>query len=603
MRIARRSRLGSFTAKDGTFLLDGAEFQLISGAIHYFRVPRAYWRDRLEKLIALGCNAVETYIPWNLHEPRPGVYDFKDCLDVEAFLGLAAAMGLEAIVRPSPYICAELEFGGQPWWLLKDPLLRVRTTEPTYRDAVRRYYRELIPRLAKLQRSRGGPIIACQIENEYGYYGNDKEYLAFIKDELERNGIDALLFTTDGPWGEALESGSLEGVLAGGSFGSGAPEHFVKMKALRPADPFFCSEFWMGWFDAWGDEHHARDPKDAAASLDEILERGHVNLYMFHGGTNFGFTSGANHYEELKPDVTSYDYDAPLSECGDITPKYLAFREVIRERAKDPALKARLSAPLDESKLGAEISKKAFGTLAIDRSVSLEAALEGISSPRVGKRPLGMEEMDQGYGYVLYRCRIAGPKKVERFVLWNCHDRAVVYVNGLVAAAQVGNEIGSPMSLDLPLPENGVDILVENQGRVNFGEKMNDQRKGILGAVVFDKHAHSEIESWPLPLDDLSGLPWDAGFRAGTAAFHHASFDYEKRAGVFHDSFLSLTGWGKGVAWINGFNLGRFWSLGPQRSLYLPGPLLEDGRNDIVLFETEGRAAGTIELTDRPGLG
>jgi beta-galactosidase len=589
--------------KDGTFWFDGDEFQLISGAIHYFRVPREYWHDRLEKLIALGCNAVETYVPWNLHEPKPSVFDFKENLDIEAFIGLAGNMGLKAIVRPSPYICGEFEFGGQPWWLLRDPLLRVRTTESTYREAVHRYYRELIPRLAKLQCGRGGPIIACQIENEYGYYGNDKDYLTFIRNELTANGIEVLLFTTDGPWGEALEAGSLEGVLSGGSFGTGASEHFIKMRAMRPGDPFFCSEFWMGWFDAWGEEHHARDFRDAAASLDEILERGHVNLYMFHGGTNFGFTSGANHYEELKPDVTSYDYDAPLSECGDVTPKYLAFREVISRRVKDTQIKTRLSSRLDDSSFSTKIDKKAFGALAIDRSVSLDATLEGISSCRWGKRPLGMEEMDQGYGYVLYRCRLAGPKKIERFVLWNCHDRVVVYVNGFVAATQVGNEIGKPLSLDIPLPDNRIEILVENQGRVNFGEKMNDQRKGLLGALVIDKHAHCDIESWSLPLDDLSGLHWESGYRVGTAAFHHASFPYEKKAGVFHDSFLRLDGWGKGVAWANGFNLGRFWSIGPQRTLYLPGSLLHDGENDIILFETEGRAARTIELTDRPYLG
>lgn len=598
-------RMAGLRVVNGEFQLDGKDFQILSGAIHYFRVPREYWRDRLEKLLALGCNAVETYVPWNLHEPEPGRFEFSGGLDVEAFLALARDMGLKAIVRPSPYICAEFEFGGQPWWLLKDPAMRVREPGGGYEEALRRYYRELVPRLARLCFAKGGPIIACQIENEYGYYGNDKAYLGMLKDLLERNGMDALLFTTDGPWGEALEAGSLDGVLRGGSFGSGAPEHFEKMKATRPGDPLFCSEYWMGWFDAWGEAHHVRDPADAAKSLDEILERGHVNLYMFHGGTNFGFSSGSNHYEEFAPDVTSYDYDAPLSECGDPTPKYRAFREVIAERAADPECAKRARAPLSGGSFSTRISKRAFGPVPVSACVPLGAALDSVGRMRLGGRPFGMEELDQGYGYVLYRIRLSGPRRLDAFALWKCADRALVYVNGIFAAVRSSKDMGTPMALDLPSEENLIDVLVENQGRVNFSSKMNDQRKGIYGGIIVDKHAHCGVESWSLPMEELAGIPWRAlgSVQAGMPGFYRAAFPYAQEEGEYHDSFLRLDGWGKGAAWINGFNLGRFWERGPQKALYLPGPLLRDGENEIVVFESEGRAADRVELVDEPDLG
>lgn len=599
--------MNTFTKRDGRFYWNDQEFHLLSGAIHYFRVPREYWRDRLEKLLAQGCNTVETYLPWNLHEPRPGRFDYRGNLDVAAFLTLAAEMGLKAIVRPSPYICGEFEFGGQPWWLLQDPQMRVRTLEGGYKEAVRRYYQDLLPRLAPLQCTQGGPIIACQIENEYGYYGNDAGYLEFLKEQLCLGGIDVLLFTTDGPWGLALEAGSLPGILAGGSFGSGAPEHFRKMKALRPGDPLVCSEFWMGWFDAWGDEHHTRDAGDAARSLDEILAEGHVNLYMFHGGTNFGFTAGANHYDELKPDVTSYDYDAPLSEAGDLTPKFHAFREVIARRSRDPEVTRRLASPVDPKSFSTAIRKEALGTWPVVQALALESVLGSISTRKVAPRPLAMEELDQGFGYVLYRIDVTGPQKLDRVVLWKCHDRATVFLDGRFLLAQTGNGVGQPFAVDVPPGTHRLEVLVENQGRVNFGEKMNDQHKGISGAIVVDKHAHGPVESWGLPLDSVAEVPWTSKPSArslppGVSGFHRIPFRVSLTPGTFTDSFLSLPGWGKGVVWVNGRNLGRFWEAGPQRTLYVPGPWLRDGDNELVVFETEGKAGASVTFVAEPGL-
>lgn len=594
--------MDGLAVRDGELLLDGEPFHLISGAIHYFRVPREYWRDRLEKLLAQGCNTLETYLPWNLHEPSPGRFAFDGDLDVAAYLSLAAELGLRVIVRPSPYICAEFEFGGLPWWLLKDPTMRVRSRHPGFLSALRRYYDELLPRLAPLLASRGGPIIACQIENEYGYYGNDKEYLATLRDLLTAGGIDCLLFTVDGPWGEALAAGSLDGILATGSFGSGAPEHFAKMRRLRPADPVVCGEFWMGWFDAWGEAHHTREPADAAKSLDEILAEGHVNLYMFHGGTNFGFTAGANFYEELKPDVTSYDYDAPLSEAGDPTPKFLAFREVIAARARDRLVQRRLAQPFDPARLSTKIRKRAFGRLEPLGAVTLLDALVRLGRGVTTDRPLRFEELDQGYGYVLYRAELAGPRTLDRCQLHECADRAVVLVNGQVVRSIGQPAMEQPFPLELPESVNRVDVLVENQGRVNFGHRLDRQRKG-LGAFIVDSHAHCSIQSWPMRMDPLPELPWGEVGESGTATFTRFELDYHREGDWFDDTFLRLDGWGKGVVWVNGRPLGRYWEVGPQRALYLPGPWLAQGCNEIVVLETEGRRGGPIELVDQADLG
>jgi beta-galactosidase len=610
--------MAKFTIVRNQFLLDGKPFRLVSGAIHYFRVPRQYWRDRLEKLLALGCNTVETYMPWTLHEPRPGVFDFSGNLDVEAFVRLADELGLKAIVRPGPYICGEFEFGGLPRWLLKDSDMRLRTRYPGFIEALARYFAETIPRIARLQLSAGGNVIACQIENEYGYYGNDRRYLEFLRDRLIAHGIEVPLFTADGPFGEAMEAGSLPGMLSMGTFGSGAPGHFEKMRRIHGDMPLVCGEFWMGWFDAWGEEHHLRSPEDAAASLREILSEGHVNLYMFHGGTNFGFTSGANHYEAYKPDVSSYDYDAPLSESGDPSPKYHAFRQVIAERLAQDAQhgdywanpvnvsaegKFSVFRPFDEMRFSTNIVKKAFGRIEIRDRVSLLSTLESISSVRRDWRPLSMEELDQGYGYVYYRCRVSGPRRVERFVLVGCNDRAVVYVDGRVVATQYANQLGQELCFELGEGTHDIDVLVENQGRVNFGEKMDSQRKGIRGAIVFDKHAHCDVETWGLPLDSPDGIAWGAAEKPSQAAFYRGSFEAKLDADTFFDSFLRLDAWGKGIVWVNLFNIGRFWEIGPQRTLYVPGTLLRDGSNEIVIFESEGKFGAHVELLAEPDLG
>lgn len=349
-----------FEIKDD-FYLDKKPFKIISGAIHYFRTVPEYWQDRLEKLVNMGCNTVETYIPWNLHEPKRGEFKFDGICDVEKFISLAQNLGLYIIIRPSPYICAEWEMGGLPSWLLKDKSMKLRCSYKPYLDAVKEYYEVLIPKLVPYQIDRGGKIILMQIENEYGYYGNDTSYLEFLRDTMRNLGVTVPFVTSDGPWKESVfKSGMVDGALPTGNFGSGAEWQFGEMKKyMGDNKPLMCMEFWNGWFDAWGEEHHVTEPEKAGLELEELLKRGSLNFYMFEGGTNFGFMSGRNSGKKTA-DVTSYDYDAPLTEDGQITPKYELFKKIISKYAKTR-----------EVPLTTEIKRKAYGKISCTQKVSL----------------------------------------------------------------------------------------------------------------------------------------------------------------------------------------------------------------------------------------
>ncbi len=557
------------------FYLDGQKIQIISGGIHYFRVVPEYWRDRLEKLKMLGCNTVETYIPWNLHEKEKEKFDFDGMLDITRFVRLAQEVGLMVILRPSPYICAEWEFGGLPYWLLKEDGMRLRCMYPPYLEHVKSYYEKLFEVIAPLQITRGGPVIMMQVENEYGYFGDDREYLEYMK---------------HGPWGDAFDCGKIDGVLQTGNFGSKGREQFAVMRKKIGNRPLMCMEFWVGWFDNWGVEcHQTGDIEEHVQALDEILSEGHVNIYMFEGGTNFGFTNGANYYDVLTPDVTSYDYDALLTEDGQITPKYEAFRQIIGKYVALP-----------DVELTTKIQRKAYGTLQAVRSTSLFGNLENLSRTVESVFPQSMEKLDQGYGYILYESELRCEGPLETLRLWGANDRANIFVDEKPLLTLYDRELLTEHTLEEPRKKGDkLSILMENMGRVNFGPNLERQRKGIDGSVQLNGHNHYHWKIYSLPMEDLSGLDFNIPVQKDAPGFYEFTFDADETG----DTFLELDGWGKGCVLVNGFNIGRFWEIGPQKRLYIPAPLLKQGKNTILVFETEGKAPGVVELCDEPDLG
>lgn len=605
--------MGQFEIRDN-FYLDGKPFRVISGSIHYFRVVPEYWRDRLEKLKAMGCNTVETYIAWNVHEPQKGVFDFGGRHDLVKFVRMAEELGLYVILRPSPYICAEWEFGGLPAWLLQEDGMRLRACYGPFLRHVREYYDKLFPLITPLQVTEGGPVIMMQVENEYGYYGDDTCYMETMRDMMLERGVTVPLITSDGPFEETLSCGGLDGIHPTGNFGSRTKERFAVLSPYAEGGPLMCAEFWVGWFDHWGNGGHMRGNPESPQDLDDMLDMGHVNIYMFEGGTNFGFMNGSNYYDELTPDVTSYDYDALLTEAGDFTEKYYKFQKVIGKYA-----------PVPKVEFTTRIQKKAYGKLTAVSQTGLMQNLANIAQPVVDKFPVCMEKCGQGYGYILYHSVLRHEQNLERIRLWGANDRANIFVDnrrvvnlydrelegeydvpaGKVKKAQdanapsAGEESGTRNEPITFAPDAPIDILMENMGRVNFGPLMERQRKGIQDCVQINGHMHYNWTMYPLPLDNIDRLDFDRDFTEGLPAFYKFELDVDEAG----DTFLELDGWGKGCVFLNGFNLGRYWEIGPQRRLYIPAPLLRHGKNEIIVFETEGKATGTIELKDEPDIG
>lgn len=566
------------------FYLNGEPFKIISGAFHYFRTVPEYWQDRIEKLVNMGCNTVETYIPWNFHEPEKGNFRFDGMHDIERFIHLAEKMGLYIIIRPSPYICSEWEFGGLPAWLLRDRNMRLRCSYEPYLNAVKEYYSVLIPKLVPHQCDRGGGVILVQLENEYGYYGNDTAYLEFLRDTLRELGVTVPFVTSDGPWSEPIfKSGMLNGALPTGNFGSGAEWQFGQMrKYIGENKPLMCMEFWNGWFDAWGEEHHTTSPEKAASELDELLKRGSVNFYMFEGGTNFGFMSGRNGGSKTG-DVTSYDYDAPLTEDGQITEKYRLFKEVIAKYTD-----------IHEIPLTTEIRRRAYGRISCTGKTDLFSVLDKISVPVKSSYPLTMEDIGQDYGYILYRTKIRDIETVSEIRLEGAADRVQCYHNGEFVYTAFAENMWEKFEPQQKRTSGIIDLLCENTGRENFGTGLENQRKGISGGVKINDHRHFGFEIYPLPLDErqIAALDFGIGYIENTPAFYRFELDIDEPC----DTFLDTDGFGKGCAFVNGFNIGRFWKIGPQKRLYIPAPLLQIGKNTIVIFETEGKAADSIFL-------
>lgn len=613
MSIEGRCIMGRFEIRDN-FYLDGKPFRVISGSIHYFRVVPEYWRDRLEKLKAMGCNTVETYIAWNVHEPRKGVFDFDGRYDLVKFVRTAEELGLYVILRPSPYICAEWEFGGLPAWLMAEDGMRLRACHEPFLKHVREYYDRLFPLITPLQITEGGPVILMQVENEYGYYGDDTHYMEVMRDMMLERGVTVPLITSDGPFEEALSCGCLDGIHPTGNFGSRTKERFAVLSPYAKGGPLMCAEFWVGWFDHWGNGGHMHGNPESPQDLDDMLDMGHVNIYMFEGGTNFGFMNGSNYYDELTPDVTSYDYDALLTEAGDFTEKYYKFQKVISKYAQVPKVE-----------FTTKIQKKAYGKLTAVSQTGLLQNLDNLAEPITDSFPVCMEKCGQSYGYILYHSTLRHEQNIERIRLWGANDRANIFVDnrrvvnlydreldgeydvlsGKVQKAQDANAPsaeGEPMAKNEPVtfvPNAPIDILMENMGRVNFGPLMERQRKGIAECVQINGHIHYNWAMYPLPLDNVDKLDFDRDWTEGLPSFYRFAFAVEEAG----DTFLELDGWGKGCVFLNGFNLGRYWEIGPQRRLYIPAPLLRQGENEIIVFETEGKATGVIELKDEPDIG
>ena len=577
-----------------SFYLDGQEFKILSGAIHYFRIQPEDWYHSLYNLKALGFNTVETYVPWNMHEPKKGQFDFQGILDIEKFLQIAQDLGLYAIVRPSPFICAEWEFGGMPAWLLTEDM-RIRSSDASYLQAVADYYDELLPRLVPRLLDKGGNILMMQVENEYGSYGEDKDYLRAIRQMMLDRGVDCPLFTSDGPWRATLRAGTLieEDLFVTGNFGSKADYNFAQMQEFFDEHgkkwPLMCMEFWDGWFNRWKEPIIKRDPEELAQAVHEVLKQGSINLYMFHGGTNFGFMNGcsARGVTDL-PQVTSYDYDALLDEQGNPTPKYFAVQKMMETY-------------YPEHSQMKPLTKESFELrdIALSEKVSLFETLADLAQPVESLYPVKMEDLGQSYGYLLYRTEASWDADEEKIRVIDGRDRMQLFVDGKLMATQYQAEIGQDIFVaGEKRSTHRIDILMENMGRVNYGHKFlaDTQRKGIRTGVCKDLHFLLNWQQYPLSFENTENIDFSKGWQPEQPAFY--AFDFEMKA--LKDTYLDLSGFGKGLAFVNGVNIGRFWNVGPTLSLYIPHSLLKEGHNRIIIFETEGEYEESINLVNQP---
>ncbi|ALE05743.1 beta-galactosidase [Arthrobacter sp. ERGS1:01] len=584
----------TFTIGEHDFMLDGQPHRILSGALHYFRVHPDQWADRIRKARQMGLNTIETYIPWNAHAPSPEVFENSGVLDLGRFLDLVAAEGMQAIVRPGPYICAEWDNGGLPAWLFSTGATEIRADEPVYMAAVSTYFEQLAPILVPRQVQFGGPIILIQIENEYGAYGDDSGYLEKLVKINREIGLTVPFTTVDQPQDDMLENGSLPGLHRTGSFGSRAAERLDTLRRHQPTGPLMCSEFWVGWFDHWGAHHHTTSVEESAKELEELLGRGaSVNIYMFHGGTNFGFSNGANDKGVYQPLVTSYDYDAPLDEAGNPTSKYWAFRSVLARYAD-----------LDDRDVPALPAPAPALTIPLSSMVPLwnliDRAANWVTSD--GGPPV-TDEIGHYSGFSLYRTRIdaAGTAVLG---IEEVRDRAQVFLNrqGVGTLSRDHHE----RALALPFGASGtLEILVEDQGRVNYGHRLGE-KKGLIGEVTINGEAILDWDLLPLDLNNIGEVAAHLGGQSperpvalAGPAFAYATFDRTEVS----DLFLDTSGWGKGVVWINGFCLGRYWSRGPQHTLYVPGPVVRAHGNEIIILELHGSTAPVVSFVPAANLG
>jgi beta-galactosidase len=570
LHFGLKAQQHTFTLSDSAFMLDGKPFQMVSGEMHYPRVPREAWRARMKMAKAMGLNTIGTYVFWNLHEPQKGKFDFSGNNDVAEFVKIAREEGLWVILRPSPYVCAEWEFGGYPYWLQNEKGLIVRSKESQYLKEYETYIKEVGKQLAPLQINHGGNILMVQIENEYGSYGSDKEYLKINEDLFKEAGFDGLLYTCD-PANDVVK-GHLPGLLTAVN-GIDDPAR-VKQLIRDNHDgkgPFYIAEWYPAWFDWWGTQHHTVPAENYTAKLDSVLSAGiSINMYMFHGGTTRGFMNGANYNDKdpYEPQISSYDYDAPLDEAGNATRKFMLFRDIIAKHLPSgPTLP-----PVPAAK-----PTIAIANIRLNQSADV---LTLLPKPILSKTPLTFEDLNQDYGFVLYRSSLTGGK-TGVLKLNDLRDYAVIMINGKRVGVLDRRHKQDSIKLTLPAGKVKLDILVENLGRINFGPYLLKNKKGITESVLFDGKQVYNWAMYSLPFSDVNNIRYSAKKTGNMPIVKKGTFNLSTVA----DTYLDMSHCGKGVVWINGHNLGRYWSVGPQQTLYIPAEWLKKGQNNIVVFE------------------
>jgi beta-galactosidase len=574
----------TFALGDGDFLLDGKPLQMISGEMHCARIPVAYWRDRMKMAKAMGLNTIGTYVFWNAHEAVQGKYDFKGNNNIAEFVKIAQEEGLYVVLRPSPYACAEWEFGGYPWWLLKDPTLKVRSKDPKFINAYTKYIGQLAKELVPLQITHGGNILMVQIENEYGSYSDDKSYLDLNRKIFQDAGFDGVLFTCDGA--DQMPKGYLPGFLPAVN----GLENPAEVKALinkyhDGKGPYYIAEWYPGWFDQWGGKHAVVSADQSAKKLDEILSAGiSINMYMFHGGTTRDFMNGANmnRTEPYAPQVSSYDYDAPLDEAGNPTEKFMKFRAVI---AKHLPAGVQLP-PVPEKKQTLAVSEIKLSSYA--------GLFENLPKPVVSKGPLTFEDLNQAYGFVLYRSSIS---KDGLLRIKELRDYATIFMNG----KQVGvldRRLKQDSLVLTNVPKDAVlDVLVENNGRINYGPFLTDNRHGVTKEISLNGVVVEQWQMYRLPFANLSNQKFASKpVKANQPGLYKGNFMLSKVA----DTYLDMKDFGKGFVFLNGHNLGKYWNIGPQETVFVPAVWLKKGANEIVVFDQLKTNHKVISALDHP---
>jgi len=578
----------TFAIGKESFLLNGKPFVIRCGEMHFARVPREYWLHRLQMAKAMGLNTVCAYLFWNVHEPKPNEFNWSDIADAAAFCKLAQEAGLYVILRPGPYSCAEWEFGGFPWWLLKKKDIKLRTQDPYYLERCKIYLKEVGRVLAPLQISNGGNIIMTQVENEYGSYGNDKEYIGKIRDYLVEAGFTIPLFTCDGP--SQLKSDVRDDIFSVVNFGGNPEESFKYLRNIRAEGPLMCGEFYPGWFDSWGTKHHMGATSGVVKDIKYMLDhKASFSIYMAHGGTSFGLWSGAN-CPPFLPQTSSYDYDAPISEAGRTTDKFFALRKLF-------------GGYLQEGETLPEVpAANPMITIAPFKTTEVAPLFSNLPASINSVQVKNMEEFDQGYGAILYRTKLTADAKNVDLNIKEVHDLAYIFLNGKKMATLDRRRNESVCKLASIKTGDVLDILVEAMGRVNYGGYLHD-RKGITQSVnIVDAGGKSKtVENWqifPIELNN-NNIPANLKFSNGNSdmpAFHKGTFTVSKPG----DTYLDVSQWGKGLVWVNGHCLGRFWNIGPTQTMYLPGPWLKEGANEVVVLDYIGGGKNGLQGLEKP---